>query len=46
MRAAIFGATLSAKSIYEDIKKRYEVIAYCDNDKRKWGVKCMMALRS
>ena len=39
MKAAIFGATLSAKSIYEDIKKTYEVIAYCDNDKRKWGGK-------
>lgn len=37
MKAVIFGATQSAKSIYEDIKRSYEIIAYCDNDKCKWG---------
>lgn len=37
MRAVIFGATLSSKKIYEEIGSKYDIVAYCDNDKSKWG---------
>ena len=37
MRAVVFGATLSAKALYEEIKNNYSIIAYCDNDMSKWG---------
>lgn len=37
MRAVIFGATTSAKELYEEIEKKYDIIAYCDNDMNKWG---------
>ena len=37
MKAIIFGATTSSKELYEEIKKRYDIVAYCDNDKNKWG---------
>lgn len=36
MKAIIFGATLSAKSYYEEINEKYDIIAFCDNDKDKW----------
>ena len=37
MKAIIFGATPSAKKTYEEIEKKYEIIAYCDNSKEYWG---------
>ncbi|MCM1153902.1 MAG: macrocin-O-methyltransferase [Roseburia sp.] len=37
MKAIVFGATPSAQIIYSEIKKKYEIIAYCDNDTSKWG---------
>ena len=37
MRAVVFGATLSAKALYEEIEKKYSIVAYCDNDMSKWG---------
>lgn len=37
MKAIVFGATKSALSIYAEISRKYEIIAYCDNDQRKWG---------
>lgn len=37
MKAVVFGATLSAKELYQEIKKKYSIVCYCDNDKSKWG---------
>lgn len=37
MRAVVFGAASSSEAIYKKIKKEYEIVAYCDNDKTKWG---------
>lgn len=37
MKAVVFGATESARSLYREIKMKYEIVAYCDNDKNKWG---------
>lgn len=37
MKAIVFGATLSAKTIYDEISKKYEIVGYCDNDSNKWG---------
>ncbi len=39
MRAIVFGATFSAMNLYRCISQRYEIIAYCDNDRNKWGSK-------
>lgn len=36
-KAIVFGYTLSAKKLYEEIEKKYEIVAFCDNDKDKWG---------
>lgn len=36
MRAIVFGATESAQSTYDDIRKDYEIVALTDNDKNKW----------
>lgn len=37
MKAIVFGATLSARELYEEIEKRYDIVAFCDNDKSKQG---------
>lgn len=37
MKAIVFGATASAKIIYEEIKKKYEIVAFADNDANKRG---------
>lgn len=37
MRAIIFGATMSAKALYKEIGKKYDIVAFCDNDVNKWG---------
>lgn len=36
-KAIVFGYTSSAKKLYEQIEKKYEIVAFCDNDKNKWG---------
>lgn len=37
MKAVVFGATTSAKSIYDEIKKQYDIVAFADNDIKKQG---------
>lgn len=37
MKAIVFGATTSARNLYEEIRKKYDIIAFCDNDEKKWG---------
>lgn len=38
MQCAIcFGASDSGKRLFEDISNRYKIVAYTDNDSRKWG---------
>ncbi len=37
MKAVIFGATTSGKAIYEEIKEKYTIVAYADNDVKKQG---------
>lgn len=37
MNAIVFGATASAKMIYKEIRKKYEIIAFADNDQNKSG---------
>lgn len=37
LKAVVFGATDEAKLINEAIEAKYDVIAYCDNNKNKWG---------
>lgn len=37
MKAIVFGATLSEEVVYKEIKKKYSIIAFCDNDMNKWG---------
>lgn len=39
LKAVVFGATTSAKVLYDRIKRDYEIVAFCDNDKNKWGGK-------
>ena len=34
-KAIVFGASYAAMNIYNDIKKDYDIIAFCDNDNRK-----------
>lgn len=36
-KAIVFGATTSARTLYEQIEREYEIVAFCDNDKHKWG---------
>lgn len=36
-KAIVFGATASANMIYEEIRKKYEIVAFADNDKGKVG---------
>lgn len=37
MKVIVFGATTSAKTTYEEIKKKYDIVAFVDNDPKKWG---------
>lgn len=37
VNAIVFGATTSALKIYEEIEKKYRIVAFCDNDCSKWG---------
>lgn len=38
MQSAIcFGASDGGKRLYEEVSNRYKIIAYTDNDSRKWG---------
>ena len=37
MKAICFGAAGGGIRLYDDICHKYEVIAFADNDKRKWG---------
>lgn len=37
MKAIVFGATPSAKTLYEEIKKKYDIVAFTDNDAKKQG---------
>lgn len=37
MKAVVFGATASAKMIYKEISKKYEIVAFADNDQNKSG---------
>lgn len=37
MKVIVFGASKSAMKIYDEIKKKSEIIAFCDNDENKWG---------
>lgn len=37
MKAIVFGAAVSSQEYYDEIKKRYDIVAYCDNDPAKWG---------
>ena len=36
--AICFGAADSGKRLFDEISKKYKIIAYTDNDNRKWGV--------
>lgn len=38
-RVIIFGASESSKNLYRLIEEKYDIIAYTDNDKEKWGKK-------
>lgn len=37
MEYIIFGASKYGKDVYREIKEKYKVIAFCDNDETKWG---------
>lgn len=37
MKAIVFGASKNSKRIYQLIGEKYEIVAYTDNDKNKWG---------
>lgn len=37
MKAVVFGATTSGRTIYEEIKKKYQIVAFADNDVNKQG---------
>lgn len=39
LKAILFGAAAGGKRIYEEVKQKYEVIAFVDNDSFKWGTK-------
>lgn len=36
-RAIMFGASDSGKRLYEMVSNKYEILAFTDNDSRKWG---------
>lgn len=40
MKAIVFGATPSAKTVYMEIEKEYEIVALADNDPQKMGGIC------
>lgn len=35
--AVIFGASDTGKRIFENVEKKYNILAITDNDSRKWG---------
>lgn len=37
LRAVLFGAGGGGQRLYKEIASQYEVVAFVDNDKRKWG---------
>lgn len=37
MRAVLFGAGGGGKRLFPDISRKYDVIAFVDNDSQKWG---------
>ena len=39
MRAVLFGAGGGGKRLFPDISRKYDVIAFVDNDSQKWGGK-------
>lgn len=39
-KAVCFGAAGGGARLYREICRRYEVVAFCDNDSRKWGGEC------
>lgn len=36
MKVIVFGATTSARTVYEEIEEKYEIVALTDNDPEKW----------
>ncbi len=38
-KAVIFGASGTAKRVYEMVKNDYEILCFVDNDEEKWGTK-------
>lgn len=39
IKAILFGAGESGRKLLPDVAKKFEIIAFTDNDKRKWGNK-------
>ena len=37
MKAICFGAGSGGIKLYDEICRKYEVVAFADNDNRKWG---------
>ncbi len=37
MKVIVFGATTSAKETYEEVRKKYDIVAFVDNDEKKQG---------
>ena len=37
MKAILFGASGGGQRLYEEISSKYEILAFVDNDERKWG---------
>ena len=40
MKAIVFGATPSARTLYMEIEKEYKIVVLADNDSQKWGWVC------
>lgn len=36
-KVIVFGASSNSKRLYKMIEEKYEVVAYSDNDRAKWG---------
>lgn len=37
MKAIVFGASQNSEKIYDQIREDYEIVAFSDNDEKKWG---------